>query len=78
MGNLLLDRDRITEQELAEYWGIKKQTLQKWRSLGLGPVYIKIGARVLYPSNAIIEYERDHMYAGSGKKVDVTDGGKNE
>ncbi len=75
MGNLLQEQDRITEEELAEYWGLKKQTLQKWRSLGFGPVYIKIGARVLYPSSAIIQYEREHLYAGTSKKIDVTDGG---
>ena len=54
MKNMLPDHERITEVELAKYWDIKKQTLQKWRSLGLGPVYIKLGGKVLYPRSQII------------------------
>lgn len=78
MKNMLPDHERITEVELAKYWDIKKQTLQKWRSLGLGPVYIKLGGKVLYPRSQIIAYERNNMYAGSGHKLDITDGGDND
>lgn len=76
MGKTLPDHDRITETELAEYWGIKRQTLQKWRSLGFGPAYIKLGAKVTYPRDQIIAFERNHLYAGSGYKIDA--GGSNE
>lgn len=38
----------FNEQELADYLGISRKTLQKWRSLGLGPNYLKLGAKVVY------------------------------
>ena len=35
----------ITTQEAAEYLGLKKNTLEKYRSLGCGPKYYKITRR---------------------------------
>ena len=63
----------MTEQELSEYWGIKRTTLQKWRSLGRGPVYIKIGGHVIYPRETIINFERERLFHGSGNRIDATD-----
>ncbi len=33
------------------------RTLANWRSTGEGPRYTKIGGRVLYPTNAVTEWE---------------------
>lgn len=41
-------RATFNDQELADYLGISRKTLQKWRSLGLGPNYLKLGAKVVY------------------------------
>ncbi len=73
MENTMLNKSRLTEQELSNYWGVKRKTLQKWRSLGVDPAYIKIGARVIYPREAIIGFERDRMFRGSGASIDPTD-----
>lgn len=57
-----MDRKRITvdlpapanvkpyysEAELADEWGMKKNTLAVWRCYGKGPAYCKIGGRVRY------------------------------
>ena len=69
MEDILKTHTRLTESELSEYWGVKKNTLQKWRSLGIGPIYIKRGAKVIYPREAIIAYEQERMFSGSGKKA---------
>lgn len=69
---------RLTEAELAEYWGIRRNTLQKWRSTGVGPVYIKLGAKVVYPRESIIEYERRRTFRGSGERIFPKEGGNNE
>lgn len=39
-----LDRDTA-----AAYLGLKRKTLDNWRTQGRGPRYVKFGARVLYP-----------------------------
>lgn len=65
----LSKKDRMSEDELAIYWGISKHTLQKWRSMGQGPVYIKIGGRVIYPKEYIWEYERTRLFRGSAHRI---------
>jgi hypothetical protein len=65
-------RIRITETELAEYWGVKKKTLQNWRSAGIGPMYIKIGSRVIYTKDAVLEYEQTRTFRGPGERVTPT------
>lgn len=60
---------RMTESELSEYWGVKRKTLSKWRSLGNGPLYIKIGSKIYYPREGIEEYEKNRTFRGSGERV---------
>ncbi|WP_369602602.1 hypothetical protein AAIA72_06515 [Hahella sp. SMD15-11] len=38
--------NHMNQQQLAEYWGISTRTLERWQSIGWGPKFIKIGARV--------------------------------
>ena len=71
MENIILSKDLFTEDELAAYWGVKRKTLQKWRSLGIGPIYIKIGARAVYPKEAVQEYEQARIFAGCGKRIQI-------
>lgn len=73
--NILECRTRLSEKELAEYWGIKVNTLQKWRTLGVGPVYIKIGARVIYKRESIEEYEQKRTFRGSSQRIHQNNGG---
>ena len=54
--------NRFTEEELSKYWQIKRGTLQKWRSLGIGPIYIKIGGKVFYRVEAIVEFEKSRTF----------------
>ena len=75
MEDILKNKLRLTESELSEYWNIKKSTLQKWRAIGIGPVYIKLGAKVVYPRESIIAYEQSRMFRGAGQRAkSVTEG----
>ncbi len=67
--DMLSTEERMTEQQLIEYWGISIHTLRKWRTTGRGPMYIKIGGKAIYPMPAIHEYERSRLFRGSGKRV---------
>jgi predicted DNA-binding transcriptional regulator AlpA len=51
-----ITRMTLNEQELAERLGISRKTLQKWRSLGIGPAYLKLGAKVVYRVEDIEAY----------------------
>lgn len=74
--DVILQKVMLTEDDLSEYWGIKKVTLRKWRSTGDGPIYLKIGGRVMYPRKAIKEYERTRMFRSTSDRID--NGGSDE
>lgn len=46
----------LSEVELAERLSISRKTLQKWRSLGMGPAYLKLGSKVVYRVEDIEDY----------------------
>ena len=39
--------------EVTEATGFAEQTLAKWRCLGSGPAYLKIGGRIFYSGSAL-------------------------
>lgn len=48
----------LTPQELADYWAMAPHTLANWRHQGIGPVFTKVGARILYCVRDVIDYEK--------------------
>lgn len=48
----------LTPKELAFRWRMKEQTLANWRHAGIGPPFIRVSTRVLYPIEGIIAHER--------------------
>ena len=48
----------LTSAQLSQRWRLRPKTLANWRSLGKGPPYIRIGARVLYPAEGIHAFEK--------------------
>jgi hypothetical protein len=47
--------------ELARRWCLSPRTLERWRWLGQGPRYLKIGGRVAYRLEDVEAYEAEHM-----------------
>ncbi|MTH62145.1 hypothetical protein [Paracoccus litorisediminis] len=43
----------LTRAELSGEIGVAVNTLQKWGSLQLGPVYVRVGPRVYYSRSAV-------------------------
>ena len=52
--------EMLSVDDLISRWRgqVKATTLATWRSRKLGPPYVKVGGRVLYPAKAVEEYER--------------------
>lgn len=42
---------------LAERWGMAPGTLDHWRRYGKGPLYLKIGGKVLYRLSDVVAFE---------------------
>ena len=54
----MLTEPAFTETELALRWNVSAKTLQRWRSDGVGPPYIKLSKAVRYPVDEIVVYEQ--------------------
>ena len=47
----------INQHQLSNRWGISPRTLERWRWIGEGPAYLKIGGRVVYRLEDVEAYE---------------------
>ncbi len=47
----------LNQIELSRRWSLSPRTLERWRWLGLGPAYLKIGGRVVYQLEDIQAFE---------------------
>lgn len=53
-----MEEKHITQAELARRWRLSPRTLERWRWLGKGPAYLKIGGRIVYRKEDVAEFER--------------------
>ena len=47
----------MTQRELCNRWQVSEATLERWRSEGIGPIYVKLGGQVRYRREDVLEYE---------------------
>ena len=62
------DRRVLNENALAQRWGISPKTLQRWRSEGRGPKYLKLSKRVSYPLDAVIDFETNALHDSTSER----------
>jgi predicted DNA-binding transcriptional regulator AlpA len=58
----------LSELELSQRWGVSPKTLQRWRSEGRGPKYLKLSKRVTYPLSCVLDFETDALHASTSQK----------
>ncbi len=49
--------EHLNQTDLARRWTISPRTLERWRWLGQGPRFIKVGGRVIYRVAEIEAFE---------------------
>ncbi len=54
---------------LARRWSISPRTLERWRWLGQGPRYLKIGGRVVYRLDDVVAYEAQQLRTSTAAEV---------
>ena len=47
----------LNQGQLAERWGLSEATLERWRTEGIGPMFLKLQGRILYRLVDIEAYE---------------------
>lgn len=63
----MADRKFLSQSELAKRWGISPRTLERWRWLGEGLRFVKIGGLVRYSLEDIMAYEDANFHMGENK-----------
>jgi hypothetical protein len=56
--------DFLLERELAGRWRISVRTLQRWRGVGSGPAFLRLGCRIAYRLSDIESFEAAHTRDG--------------
>jgi hypothetical protein len=54
----------LTQLEVAERWRLSGRTLEKWRQRRVGPRYLRVGGKVLYPLSEIERFEAAALRGG--------------
>jgi hypothetical protein len=65
MGGMSAPLMHINQTQLAKRWNMSPRTLERWRWLGQGPVFLKLGGRVLYRLEDIESYEANHLQSNT-------------
>ena len=53
----------LHQNEVAHRWGLSPRTLERWRWLGQGPIYLKLGGIVVYRLEDIEAFEAQQLRA---------------
>jgi hypothetical protein len=61
----------LNQVELSRRWTLSPRTLERWRWLGQGPQYLKIGGRVVYRLDDIEAYEAQQLHTNPTANVGV-------
>lgn len=59
----------ISQSQLAERWQLSEATLERWRSEGIGPVFLKLRGQVRYRLEDIQAFEAESLRASTSKAV---------
>jgi predicted site-specific integrase-resolvase len=51
----------LNQIELADRWKVSPRTLERWRWLGQGPRFMKLGGRVAYRLEDVETYEAEQL-----------------
>ena len=59
----------INQRALAERWQVSETTLERWRSIGVGPVFLKLHGRIVYREQDLEAYENQCLRTSTSARV---------
>lgn len=59
----------LNQPQLADRWDVSEATLERWRSEGIGPVFLKLQGRVLYRVEDVEIYEQQCLRVSTSQRV---------
>jgi predicted site-specific integrase-resolvase len=61
----------LNQRQLADRWDVSEATLERWRSEGIGPVFLKLQGRVLYRIEDIESYETECLRKSTSERMTI-------
>jgi predicted site-specific integrase-resolvase len=58
----------LNQRQLAERWDLSEATLERWRSEGIGPVFLKLQGQVRYRIEDIEAFEVDSLRKSTSER----------
>ena len=59
----------LNQRHLADRWDVSEATLERWRTEGIGPVFLKLQGRVLYRVEDVEGFEVDSLRKSTSERV---------
>ena len=59
----------LNQRHLADRWDVSEATLERWRTEGIGPVFLKLQWRVLYRVEDVEAFEVDSLRKSTSERV---------
>ena len=66
-----MDVVHLNQRQLAARWSISEATLERWRSEGIGPKFLKLCGRVLYRQVDIEAFEESCLATSTKAAIPV-------
>jgi predicted site-specific integrase-resolvase len=59
----------LNQRQLADRWDFSEATLERWRTEGIGPVFLKLQGRVLYRVEDIESFEAESLRKSTSERA---------
>jgi hypothetical protein len=64
----------LNQTNLARRWQVSPRTLERWRWIGAGPAFLKIGGRVVYRLEDVAAYEQRRRFESTTQSMQLRAG----
>lgn len=59
----------LNQRQLADRWDLSEASLERWRTEGIGPVFMKLQGRVLYRAEDIESFENESLRKSTSERA---------
>ena len=59
----------LNQRQLADRWNISEASLERWRTDGIGPVFLKLQGRVLYREEDVAAFEAESLRKSTSERA---------
>ena len=61
----------LNQRQLADRWDLSEASLERWRTEGIGPVFLKLQGRVLYRVEDVEAFEADSLRKSTSERANA-------